>query len=233
MIILPGEQGSQEWIDHRLGRPTASAFKRVVTSTGRLSKQREKYVAELLAEWVTGDPWVQFETEWTERGKELEPEARRAYGFLRDVDPVSVGFCLHDSGVAGCSPDGLVGEPGLLELKCPGAPRHIYYLAHQEVPSDYVAQVQGQIWVTGREWCDFMSYHPGLPPFLIRVAPDPTYQKALSLYLPDLHAELEEGRERLIKLGVKGWEDGKGTDDPDDGDAADRGEEEEPGGGRG
>ena len=215
MIIIPCEQGSREWIEARLGVPTASAFNRLVTATGRISAQRERYIGEMLAEWVTGEPYVDFSTEWTERGKVLEPDARRYYAFYRDLDnPVqNIGFALHDSRMAGCSPDGVIGDDGLIELKCPGAPNHILYLSRGTIPREYRLQVQGQLWVTGREWCDFMSYHPEFPPLIVRATPDPVYQEALTKILPEVHLEMTTARENLVNLGVKGWNDADKTEE--------------------
>ena len=204
MIVLNHEQGSAEWVEARLGIPTASEFKRILTPTGKPSTSREGYLAELLAEWALGQPVTEFGgTEWTERGQMLEPDARADYAFQVDCEPSLVGLILRDEGrMCGASPDALVGENGLLELKCPKAGKHLLYLARNELPREYSAQVQGQIWVTGREWCDFTSYYPGLPSFCIRVAPDDRYQAALDESMPVFIEELLAGRQRLRSLGV-------------------------------
>ena len=236
MRVLDVEQGSREWVEARLGIPTASAFKRIVTSTGKLSAQRDAYQAELLSEWVFGEPAKDFDTTWTERGKVLEPDARRYYSFHTDTEARTVGFCVLTEGemkvragliaegeeleapngfggarpttdpAVGASPDGLVGDDGLLELKCPREDTHMLYLARGVLPSEYRAQVQGQLWVTGRAWADFMSYCPELPPFLIRLEPDPKFQAALDDHMPVFHAELMAGRQRLIEKGVTPWQ---------------------------
>ena len=98
-----------------------------------------------------------------------------------------------------------MGDDGLLELKCPQEDTHLLYLARGVLPTDYKAQVQGQLWVTGRAWADFMSYCPELPPFLIRVEPDPKFQAALDDHMPTFHAELMAGRARLLDKGVTPW----------------------------
>ena len=207
MRVLDVEQGSREWIEARLGIPTASAFKRIVTSTGKLSAQRERYQAELLAEWVYGEPAEDLtDNPNIARGKALEPEARRYYSFHAGVDATTVGFCVRDDGIAGASPDGLVNPEGLLELKCPREDTHLLYLARGVLPIDYKVQVQGQLWVTGRAWADFMSYCPDLPPFLIRLEPDPKFQAALDDHMPVFWAELIAGRQRLIEKGVTPWQ---------------------------
>ena len=204
MIVHPCQQGTVEWTEARLGIPTASEFSRIVTATGKLSKQRDGYLAELLAEWCLGEPVTNFMgNEWTERGQVLEPEARKYYAFQRDLDAETVGFIyLDEARMVGCSPDGLVGEDGLLELKCPMAPTHLLWLCRGVLPPAHNAQVQGELWVTGRAWCDFMSYFPGLPPLLVRVEPDSKYQAALDDLMPKFVQEVLAGRERLRELGA-------------------------------
>ena len=205
--VLNVEQGSREWIEARLGIPTASQFGRIVTATGRLSKQRETYMAELLAEWVFGEPKDDLaDNKWVQRGAALEPQARRYYALQTDSEPETVGLCLTDDGTAGASPDGLVGADGLLELKCPAEYTHLLWLARGGLPTQHVAQVQGQLWVTGRCWADFMSYCPELPPLLVSCKPDEQFQAALDAHIPTFHAELMAGRERLLAVGVQRWE---------------------------
>ena len=202
MIIVNCEQGSRQWTECRLGIPTASAFSRIVTPGGKLSAAREEYQGELLAEWALGEADEFGGTDWMERGKMLEPEALQHYAFYRDLQPDSVGFVYRDDNkMVGCSPDGLV-KDGALELKCPKAGTHLIYLAGGHCPKKYVPQVQGHIWVTDRPWCDFMSYHPGLPPLIVRVEPDAAYQAAFDKHMPEFIAELLEGRERLREMGV-------------------------------
>ena len=226
MTVLECEQGGAEWQAARLGIPTASCFGRILTPGGALSKSRDRYLAELLAEWALGEPIEDWDSEWVARGRILEPQARDYYAFQSDVEPRTVGFCylplreLHgplprfdhippagasigDEAAVGASPDGLVGDDGGLELKVPSAPNHLLYLAGGVVPSKYAPQVQGCLWVTGRKWWDWMSYHPDLPALIVRVAPDPKYQDALTDLLPAFHAELMAGRQSLIEKGVE------------------------------
>ena len=205
MIILDCEQGTQEWSEARLGIPTASEFSRIVTPTGKLSAARDGYLAELLAEWALGQPVSEFMgTDWTERGHMLEDAAREYYGVIRDVEPRTVGFLYRDdSRTCGASPDSLVGSNGLLETKCPSAPEHLLYLCRDAVPKKYWPQVQGQLWVSGYAWCDFMSYFPELPPVLIRVLPDDRYQDALDQHMPTFIDEMFDGRRRLQAMGIK------------------------------
>ena len=172
---------------------------------GKLSKSRDGYLAELAAEWALGEQFSEFAgTEWTERGHILEGEARAAYGLLRDADVTEVGTCYMDERrLVASSPDGLVGENGCLELKCPKAGNHLLWLSRGVLPREHVLQVQGQIWVTGRKWADFMSYHPGLPPLVLRAEPDEKLQAAMDEHIPTFIEELLAGRERLRALGVE------------------------------
>ena len=205
MRIINCEQGSPEWIEARLGMPTASNFSKIITPSGKLSSSCEGYLGELLAEWVKGEPFSDFDSEWMERGRLLEPQAFKQYAFLRDMEPKKVGFCLHDEFDAGCSPDALVGEDGLVEFKCPQAGKHLVYLSKDDLPRQYVCQVQGQLWVTKRKWADFISYHPELPMFVFRVEPDEKIQTALDMWVEHFLKELELGKEKLREYGVVPW----------------------------
>ena len=151
MIVIDCEQGSGHWKSLRRGIPTASSFGKIVTSGGRKSSQQESLLGTLLAEWVTGEDPNHFGgSEWMERGSQLESKAREYYAFFRDAEPEQVGFIYKDeSRLAGCSPDSLVGEPGLLELKCPKLSTHIVWLGSGKVPTSHVPQLQGQLWITG------------------------------------------------------------------------------------
>ena len=138
-----------------------------------------------------------------ERGKMLEAEARKFYAFARDQEPTKVGFMYKDeSRMCGASPDALVGEDGLLELKVPMPKNHILWLIRDEMPKTHMPQVQFQLWVSGRSWCDFVSYCPNLPEFLIRHAPDDVWQEAFDKHIPVFIEEILEGREKLISMGV-------------------------------
>lgn len=179
MQIINIEQGTQDWLDARKGVITGSRFKDIVTpSKAELSKSSKSYMYELVAERM-GATVNFFQNEYMQRGNELEPDARTAYEFVKDITVEQVGFCLHDNKLIGVSPDGLVGEDGGLEIKCPKETTHISYLDNGGLPLIYKPQVQGSMWVTGRKWWDFMSYHPDLPPLIIRVQRDDEYIKSM------------------------------------------------------
>ena len=203
IVVNDFTQGEQAWVEARLGIPTASNFSRIVTPGGKLSASRDDYLAELLAEWALGYPVNEFGgTMWMERGKVLENDAFKFYSFMTDTEPTKVGFVYaDDTRSIGCSPDFMVGgSPG--ELKCPNAGKHLLWLMRGTLPREHVCQVQGQMWVTGADRCDFLSYYPELPPLFLRVELDEKYHNALSTHLPAFIEELMEGREKLQELGV-------------------------------
>lgn len=180
MKILQADQGTQEWLEARLGRPSASQFCKLVTTAGKPSASADDYISELIAERITGEREPIYVNEWMQRGTELEPEARATYEFIHGVDVEEVGFILDDSGEFGCSPDGLVGEDGGVEFKCPSPKNHIAWSRKGVCPSKHYAQVQGCLYITGRKWWDFMSYHPEMKPFIVRVERDEEFIEKLA-----------------------------------------------------
>ena len=204
-IIRGIEQGSEAWHQLRLGIPTASAFSRILTAAKlQPSTQQEQYIAELNAEWVSGEPCDDFGgNEWVERGKALEPEARKYYTFKtqREVEHIAFIYKDKETRLVGCSPDALVEEEGLLELKCPMLKTHLFWLNRSTLPREHLIQVQGQIWVAGAQWCDFMSYFPEQPPVLMRIYPELPVQAAFDKYMPDFLSSLAASRKWLRGLG--------------------------------
>jgi len=164
------------WWSMRRGRPTASSFDKIITaSTGKPSGGMKKYAAQLIADMHELHPPVITERPMSaamRHGSECEPEARRWYTMETGRAVQQVGGCLSDCGRFWCSPDGLVGDDGALELKCPQLNTHAEYLIDGGLPDEYRPQVHGQLVVTGRAWVDFVSYAPGMNPLLVRVTPD-------------------------------------------------------------
>ena len=158
-------QGSDEWKALRLGKVTASRVADVVAKTkSGYSASRANYAAQLIAERLTGTPAESYTNAAMQHGTETEPEARDAYCFYQGVTVEEVAFVSHPNiGQAGCSPDGLVGEDGLVEIKCPQTATHLETLLGQAVPAKYETQIQFQMACTGRKWCDFVSYDPRMP----------------------------------------------------------------------
>lgn len=165
MIIVDSmEQGSDEWLAARIGRVTASRVSEVI-SKGRgdtPSKSAETYMIELIAEVLTGESKPFFENTAMKWGTETEPQARDMYSIKNDfVDIREVAYVEHNDYIL-ISPDGLVGDNGLLEIKCPNTTTQIKRALSDDYSADYKAQIQMQLWVTEREWCDFVSFDPRL-----------------------------------------------------------------------
>ena len=190
MKIIECTQGTPEWHKARCGVPSASNFDKLVCLDGKPSKQRVKYLWQCAGEAITGVAEETYTNAAMERGKVMEAEARDLYHIVTGAEVNEVGFCVSDG--YGCSPDGLVGENGLIEIKCPNIATHVGYLLANELPSDYVQQVQGQLLVTGRKWLDFVSYYPGLKPLIVRVKPDKKFLASLEAELKNFCAELQE-----------------------------------------
>jgi putative phage-type endonuclease len=165
MKIIDCTQGTPEWHRARAGRVTASRIADLTakTKTG-WGAGRANYKAELVAERLTGTVADSYSNAAMQWGTEKEPDARNAYAFMADVSVGEVGFVIHPRlEMSGASPDGLVGEDGLLEIKCPNTATHIDTLLSDAVPEKYIKQMQWQMACTGRAWCDFVSYDPRLP----------------------------------------------------------------------
>lgn len=161
-IIESCEQGSEEWLTMRLRKVTASRVKDVLTK-GRgntPSKTAETYMMELIAEALTGKSKPFFENDAMKWGTETEPQARSMYSVNNDFVAVKeVAFVEHNKFI-GISPDGLIGDDGLLEIKCPNTTTQIKRALSDDYAADYKSQIQMQLWVTERKWCDFVSFDP-------------------------------------------------------------------------
>jgi hypothetical protein len=134
------------------------------------------------------------------RGKVVEERARSFYELKKNVDVTRVGFVLRDDGRVGCSPDGFVGDDGILEIKCPKPENHVGYLLDSE-GIGYRCQVQGMLWLTGRRWVDTISYHPDFSPALVRVARDEEFIGALSRCVKTFLQTVDEMKLKLIEDG--------------------------------
>lgn len=158
-------QGSDAWKQIRCGKVTASRVADVVARTkSGPAASRANYMAALICERLTGTPAETYTNAAMIHGTETEPEARSAYEFYEGVTVQQIAFVHHPKiDQAGCSPDGLVGEDGLVEFKCPQSATHLETLLGQAVPAKYVDQMQFQMACTGRKWCDFVSYDPRMP----------------------------------------------------------------------
>lgn len=200
------DQGTEEWFTIRIGKVTASRVADVIakTKTG-YSASRDNYMAQLVCERLTGQKGESFTNAAMQHGTETEPLARAAYEALKDVLVDEVGFVPHPTiEMAGASPDGMVGEDGLIEIKCPNTATHIDTLLSQTVPGKYNTQMQFQMACTGRKWCDFVSFDNRLPEelqlFVMRVPRDEVFIRLIESEIVQFIAELDDKINKLMKV---------------------------------
>lgn len=202
------KQGTQEWKLSRVGYVTASRISDLMTRTKTgWGAGRKNYMAQLIAERLTGIPEETFKSSAMHWGTDTEPKARAAYSFYSSVNVHEVGFILHPTiPMAGCSSDGFVGDDGqvLIEIKCPNSATHIDTLLDQEVPEKYVKQMQFQMACTGRSWCDFVSFDPRMPVqlemFVKRVDRDSEMIAQIEMAVRDFLLELDRKLTMLKEL---------------------------------
>lgn len=199
--IVNCEQGTDSWFAARAGIPTASEFHTVmaVGPKGGKSATRVAYLNKLVGEIVTGEPMSSYSNADMERGKIMEDEARDLYCFTRDVEPTRVGFVRN--GNKGASPDSLIGTNGGLEIKSAAPHIQVARLLANELPSEHKAQVMGNIWVCERDWWDFMSYCPKMPPFVMRAYRDEDYIKKLANEVELFNIELQQTVDYIRRYG--------------------------------
>lgn len=201
MKIIDVPQNTPEWLLCRAGLPTTSNFDKIITpATMKPSASAEPYMYELLCECIMGRPNETEINAFMQRGHDLEGEAVNFFEALFDIETKQVGFCTTDDGKIGCSPDRLVGDDAGLEIKCPMATTHIMYKDKGVVPAKYRAQIQGSLYVTGRERWHFLSYNPILPPLHIIVERDEEFIAKLDELLKAFLVKFDEAKIRLEKL---------------------------------
>lgn len=160
------EQRTPEWFAERLGKITASRIADVVgkTKSGSYGAARKNYMAELLCQRLTGQQEEKFTSAAMQHGTDTEPAARAMYMLETGTDVTETGFIPHPTiAMSGASPDGLAGEDGLIEIKCPNTATHLEFLQSRKPKHEYLLQMQWQMACTGRQWCDFVSYDDRLP----------------------------------------------------------------------
>lgn len=195
--IIECEQNSEEWYLARRGLPTASMFSAILANGrgGAPSKTRHTYMTKLAGEIVSGQPMDNYTNHHMDRGHAMEDQARKAYAFMTDNDPKRVGFVKN--GRAGCSPDSLIGDSGLLEIKSQAPHILIDTILKDRIPPEHMAQCQGQLWLTEREWLDFTAFWPDMPPFIKRMHRDAKYIATLKQEVARFNEELDEMVERI------------------------------------
>lgn len=204
------EQRTEEWFAARLGKVTASRVADVIakTKTG-YGASRANYMAELICERLTGAKGESFVSTAMLWGTETEPQARAAYETASGCLVEETGYVPHGTITeSGASPDGLVGDDGLLEIKCPQTATHMDTLLSESVPAKYITQMQWQMACTGRQWCDFVSYDPRLPDrmkvFVKRVPRDDAFiehlEKEVNLFLAEMAEKLSKLEEKYYGI---------------------------------
>ena len=200
------EQGTDAWFQTRLGKATGSRIADIVakTKTG-YSTSRENYMAQLICERMTGKVAESYSNSAMQWGTETEPLARAAYEVKTGLTVNQIGFVDHPSILmTGASPDGLVGDSGMIEIKCPNTATHIETLLSGKVPTKYLTQMTWQMCCTGRHWTDFVSYDPRLPEnlqlFIKRVEYDPKYAAELEQEVIKFLDEVEQKIKQLEKI---------------------------------
>jgi len=198
---------TDEWYLTRAGMATSSSFDKIITPTGKPSAQAESYANQIVAELMLGKPiergFSNYSTEW---GHENEGNAQMLYCINNDVDIKSGGFFCNDELTLGTSPDCIVlkdgKEVGICEIKCPENPSiHVEFMLAQKINPKYIPQVQGQLLITGFEWCDWFSYHPELPDNQIRIYRDEVYIEKLKSALDEFNSIVKGKLHRLKELG--------------------------------
>lgn len=209
-------QGSWEWEKARLAMPTSSQFSKILTAQ-RLgySTQSQTYQAEIVAEWILGHAIETFSSGYTERGSDDEERARAGYEIENDVEVEEVGFVTTDDGLVGCSPDGLIGDEGGVEIKILKIQNHVQAMLDRD-PGKYVLQVQGSLWITKRAWWDVYFWNAWLPAVTVRVLPDPKVHKALDEHLPRFVRELHDKMAALRKYAPENAKEPRPPITPED-----------------
>lgn len=200
--VFDCEQGSPEWFACRLGIPTASKFATVLAkgkTAGTASVGRREYLYKLAGETITGQLAESYSNGYMERGKAMEPEARAAYAFLSGNDPLPIGFARR--GRAGASPDSLIGLGGVLEIKTKAPHLMIEAMFRDDAPPKHIAQIQGQLWITERDWCDLAIYYPGMPLVIHRIGRDEDFIGRIAAAVKAFNEELDEIIARVRAYG--------------------------------
>ncbi len=202
--IIDCDQNSDEWYAARAGIATASEFSTVLAKGkgGGESITRKKYLYRLAGERITGTHEEGIQRQDFDRGHEMEAEVADWYAFTRNVEPKQVGFFkTDDCGGMGCSPDRIIGDDGLLEIKTNKPSVLTGLLLKDEFPPEHIAQCQGALFVTGRDYIEIVCYWPGMPKLVKRAVPDRAYQATLRSEITRFNDELSELVEKLRHYG--------------------------------
>ena len=204
MKVIDCEQNTPEWHAARLGRVTGSNMHRIITPTGDTSKQADDYMNRLIAEIITGERDEWDGNSHTERGKEFEQEAVDYYAMLNECEPYRIGFCHTDDGLVGCSPDRLIGDDGILEIKTAMGKEFVKLAKSDKLEQEHRPQTQTALFVLSeRKWIDTMLYHPRMPKqIIIRSTRNASYQQTMTELLAQFRNKMQEN---IAILRAKGY----------------------------
>jgi len=194
------QQGSVQWLQLHVGKPTASEFNNLMTPEfkARDGETPKTYLCKKVAEAWRNAPLMGFSTFSVEQGQMLEEEALPWFEVMHDdLDLQRVGFVESDDGKCGCSPDGLIGKDEGLEVKCPFAETQVKYLLDGKVPKDYLPQVHGSLYVTGRKRWRFLSYRRGFPALEVTVERDEEIMSKIATILSGFYGKFDEAMDKL------------------------------------
>ena len=198
MIVLNIEQQSEAWVQARCGRVTGTRFKNLMSK--ETTDSYKDLITNIACEMITGRMEETYSNAIMEYGIETEPEARKEYETILGIEVITAGFILPDEGHKyhewiGISPDGITPDNGMIEIKCPLMRTHLEYIEAGKLPAEYRYQVQGQLFVTGFEYCDFVSYVNDMKPFISRVLPDQElfaeFEKRLDILIQKVQEKIE------------------------------------------
>jgi len=190
-------QYSEDYDRLKLGIPTSSNFHKIITPQGKSSKQWREYACVLIAERLLQRKIEFYNSPAMERGLIVEAEAADWYEFDQDVSVQKVGFITDDNHTVGCSPDRLVGDQGLLEIKAPLPHTQVEYWISGEVSERFRPQLQGQLYVSRRSWVDILCWHDVLPKVVMRVEPDEQFINTLDRELQIFNFFVESVMEKI------------------------------------
>lgn len=203
------QQYSDKYDNLKYGLPTSSNFKNIITPSGFSSDAWFDYACHLISERIIGQKVDTYQSQWMERGLALEAKAADMYSQMRKIEVKEVGFISNDEGTIGCTPDRLIGDDGLLEIKVPKPATQVKYIITGKLQKDYKPQLQGQLYVSGRQYVDIISYHPEMPPAIIRVERDEAYIACMHKliikfngYIDKVMDKISERTQQTYKKGI-------------------------------
>lgn len=202
------EQYSDDYDRLKFGLPTSSNFKNIITPSGFSSESWMDYACHLIAERCLDRKVDTYTSEWMERGLMIEQDAADFYSQLRKVDVKQIGFITNDAGTIGCTPDRLIGDDGLLEIKCPKPQTQIKYLITGKLKMSHKPQLQGQLYISGRQYVDVFSYHPELQPSIMRVERDEAYIACLDKLLTKFTNYIDKVTDKIGEMSNQTYKKG-------------------------